>query len=89
MVDSLRARVEMQLRRAARDDSPVPKRVLLVLDGCETGQMLEQLKTLLNPLFRALPNLTAALTIRATDLVTEPIVPIMRNVAIQGLSDER
>lgn len=70
-------------------------RALLVLDGCEqflvVGQRRVALKELLVLLFRALPSLTVAVTMRATGPSAVDSVGLQgeETIVIKGLDDRR
>lgn len=83
--------------RFRRGDKPrtSPQRVLLVLDGCTkqvlVGQERVELKELLRRLFSELPNLMAAVTMRAASPTVLGSVDIPREevVVVEGLEDIR
>lgn len=85
----------LSARSSRGDRSRTPQRVLLVLDGC-TGQVLVgqervELKELLRRLFSELPNLMAAVTMRAASptVLGSVGIPGEEVVVVEGLDDIR
>ena len=83
------------VRRRGDTGVRASRQVLLVLDGCTkhvlVGQERVELKDLLNRLFRQLPNLKAAVTMRASSPTDVGGVGISgeKVVVVKGLDDRR
>lgn len=94
-VAKISAHVKRQLQVLRQRGSCAPRRALLVLDGCArhlfVGQVRVELKELLSRLFTALPNLTAAVTMRATGPAAPGSVGVQgeKIVVVEGLDRRR